>query len=192
MPQIGKTLVRSVVVVYYERCKSLVLNLASSHLNQIYVHAEHTYPHECCGLLLGKLRQASVTIREIVEVWGSENTWTLETSINFDNSLTSSSTPNRSLKNRYQLAPVTLLKAQQYARDLDLSIIGIYHSHPDHPAIPSECDRTCAWPHLSYLIVSVNQGIAGDVKSWCLDPNHNFQSEEIMVLNHAYETDTSS
>jgi proteasome lid subunit RPN8/RPN11 len=170
----------------------LVLNLASSHLNQIYVHAEHTYPHECCGLLLGKLSPVSVVIREILEVWKTENTWTLETDIDSNDSLTSSSKPKHSLKTRYQIAPISLLKAQQYARDRDLSIIGIYHSHPDHPAIPSECDRVCAWPHYSYLIVSVNQGTAGDVKSWCLDPNHNFQSEEIMVLNHAYETDASS
>lgn len=74
-----------------------------------------------------------------------------------------------------------MLKVQKEARDRQLDIIGIYHSHPDHPAIPSEFDRLCGWQAYSYIIVSVLQGKARDVLSWSLDDNHQFQPEEIVV-----------
>jgi proteasome lid subunit RPN8/RPN11 len=85
-----------------------------------------------------------------------------------------------------------MLKAQKDARDSEallrsadrnLDIIGIYHSHPDHPAVPSEFDRAIAWSQYSYIIVSVQQGKACDLKSWSLDDDHQFQPEEILTLS---------
>jgi proteasome lid subunit RPN8/RPN11 len=74
------------------------------------------------------------------------------------------------------------LRVQKQARDRELDIIGIYHSHPDHPAIPSEFDRAIAWHHYSYIIISVQQGIASDLRSWTLDPHHQFQPEDMITV----------
>jgi proteasome lid subunit RPN8/RPN11 len=82
---------------------------------------------------------------------------------------------------RYWIKPATLLQAQKYARDRGWDIIGIYHSHPDHPALPSECDRQWAWPDYSYVIVSVTQAKADPIQSWVLDGQHQFQSEPILT-----------
>ena len=143
----------------------MVLRLGNEHLWDIRAHAESTYPDECCGLLLGKIAQDSKTL---VEVIATENVWSAETAENFQRS-------------HYAIAPEIMLKAQKSARDRQLNIIGIYHSHPDHPAIPSECDRVYAWYEYSYIIVSVQQGKASDLKSWSLDNDHQFQPEEIIT-----------
>jgi proteasome lid subunit RPN8/RPN11 len=82
---------------------------------------------------------------------------------------------------RYWIEPATLLQAQKYARDRGWDIIGIYHSHPDHPALPSECDRQWAWSDYSYMIVSVTQAKADPIQSWVLDGQHQFQSEPILT-----------
>lgn len=83
---------------------------------------------------------------------------------------------------RYWIDPKELLAAQKHGRDRQLDIIGVYHSHPEHSAIPSECDRACAWPHYSYLIISVHQGQAQDYRSWSLDEQQHFQPEAILTL----------
>ena len=79
----------------------------------------------------------------------------------------------------YWIAPEEMLAAMKDARQRNLEIVGIYHSHPDHPAVPSECDRRLAWSQYSYLIVSVLQGKATNAQSWVLDENHQFQPEAI-------------
>jgi proteasome lid subunit RPN8/RPN11 len=71
------------------------------------------------------------------------------------------------------------MSVQRDGRERNLDIIGIYHSHIDHPAVPSECDRRLAWSSYSYVIVSVVHGKASDLKSWCLDDQHQFQPEPI-------------
>jgi len=76
-----------------------------------------------------------------------------------------------------------MFKAQKDARDRNLDIIGIFHSHPDHPAVPSEFDRAIAWQQYSYIIVSVQQGKAWELKSWSLDDNHQFQPEELLTVS---------
>ncbi|MEW6498957.1 MAG: M67 family metallopeptidase, partial [Cyanobacteriota bacterium] len=88
-----------------------------------------------------------------------------------------------SRRHRFSIAPQVMLKAQKDARDRNLNIIGIYHSHTDHPAIPSEFDRAIAWSQYSYVIVSVQQGSACDFKSWSLDEEHKFQPEKIHTIS---------
>jgi proteasome lid subunit RPN8/RPN11 len=80
---------------------------------------------------------------------------------------------------RYWIDPQDLLVAQRYARDRQINILGIYHSHPDHPAVPSESDRLLAWSDYSYLILSVQSGIVSDYRCWTLDQHHQFQLEEV-------------
>jgi proteasome lid subunit RPN8/RPN11 len=138
----------------------MLLKLSHEHLQIIRTHAASTYPEECCGIMLGYLANESKTV---VEVIPTENAWSGEDS----------------KRRRYTIAPEIMLKVQTYARDHSLSIIGIYHSHPDYPAIPSESDRTQAWQEYSYIIVSVPNGKALELKSWHLDDNHQFQEEAI-------------
>ncbi|BAY48312.1 Mov34/MPN/PAD-1 family protein [Scytonema sp. HK-05] len=138
-------------------------------------HAETTYPEECCGIILGNLTSEGKTV---VEVMPTENAWNAETAAE----LPGDDTLDYSKRQRYAIAPQVMLQAQREARDSKLNIIGIYHSHTDHPAIPSEYDQKLAWQEYSYIIVSVQNGKAGDIKSWSLDDNHQFQQEVIEKL----------
>lgn len=159
------------------------LSLCSEHLQLISAQAERTYPEECCGLLLGHFkRQQSQPDKTLVEVWATTNAWS-EAAIASVSEMVGQDDPlDRTKTSRYWIDPKEMLIGQRYARDRQLDIIGIYHSHPDHPAIPSECDRALAWSHYVYLIVSVQQGIAQDLLCWSLDENHQFQPEEILLI----------
>lgn len=153
----------------------MVLQLLPKHLQTIYTHAETTYPEECCGIILGNLTSEGKTV---VEVMPTENAWNAETAAE----LPGDDTLDYSKRQRYAIAPQVMLHAQKEARDRKLNIIGIYHSHTDHPAIPSEYDRQLAWQEYSYIIVSVQNGKASDMKSWTLDDSHQFQQEAIEKL----------
>ena len=115
--------------------------------------------------MLGYLANESKTVVEVIQ---TENAWIGETL-------------EDSKRRRYAIAPEIMLKVQKEARSCSLNIIGIYHSHPDNPAIPSESDRVQAWQEYSYIIVSVPNGKAGELKSWYLDDNHQFQEEAIEI-----------
>jgi proteasome lid subunit RPN8/RPN11 len=151
---------------------SNMIKLNIEQLHSIRTHAESIYPQECCGIILGDIASLGKTV---VEVIPTENAWSAEAN-NFSGDKTVDDE-----RRRYAIAPQIMLKIQREARFRSLNIIGIYHSHPDHPAVPSECDREFAWQEYSYIIVSVPNGKAGDVKSWCLDDNHQFQSEAIQL-----------
>ena len=153
----------------------MVLQLLPKHLQTIYTHAETTYPEECCGIILGNLTSEGKTV---VEVMPTENAWNAETAAE----LPGDDTLDYSKRQRYAIAPQVMLQAQKEARDRKLNIIGIYHSHTDHPGIPSEYDRQLAWQEYSYIIVSVQNGKASDMKSWTLDDSHQFQQEAIEKL----------
>ncbi|WP_414577502.1 Mov34/MPN/PAD-1 family protein [Anabaena sp. CCY 9402-a] len=149
-----------------------VIKLTPQHQQTIFNHAESTYPNECCGLILGYMADG---VKTIVEVIPTANAWNSEAD-NFAGDKTTHST-----ERRYAIAPQVMLQVQKSARDKSLSIIGIYHSHPDYPAIPSECDRLYAWQGYLYIIVSVQKGVAGDIKTWSLDNTHHFQAETLVA-----------
>lgn len=151
----------------------MVLEIYPYQLAAIRAHGESTYPDECCGLLIGKLSQNRKTV---VEVRATQNVWNAESAEFF---LDNTAATRRS---HYTIAPETMLAVQKDTRDRNLAIIGIYHSHPNHPAIPSECDRLYAWQQYSYIIVSVQQGVACDLNNWSLNAQHQFQPEEIIML----------
>ncbi|GAB1539702.1 M67 family metallopeptidase [Scytonema sp. NUACC21] len=150
-----------------------MIQLSPQQLQTIYSHAESTYPEECCGLLLGSLAGEAKTV---VEVIPTENAWGSEAADPFGDSTASK-------RHRYTIAPQVMLQVQKQARDRQLNIIGIYHSHTENPAIPSEFDREYAWQEYSYIIVSVKGSKATDVKSWVLDDHHQFQQEGLELVH---------
>jgi proteasome lid subunit RPN8/RPN11 len=145
-------------------------------LQVIYRHAEATYPEECCGILLGKIDKFTKTV---VEVIPTINIWEQAESID---TLATDREVARTKTSRYIIAPQDIFQAQKRGRDLDLNIIGFFHSHPDYPATPSICDRDRAWNVYSYPIVSVVNSKVMDIKSWVLDDLGVFQLEEIQQL----------
>ncbi len=167
---------------------TLMIKLQPEHLLTIRTHAESTYPEECCGIIIGYLAALGKTV---VEVMPTDNAWSTEAA-DFPGDV-EETRPIASLhseRRRYAIAPQVMLQAQKKALLSEaprgsevrhLNIIGIYHSHPDYPANPSEFDRLYAWQEYSYIIVSVQNGIAADIKSWCLDDSHQFQDEAIQT-----------
>ncbi len=142
------------------------LILSPLHLSQIHCHLQATYPQEGCGILLGRAERSNTTVHQVittVNVWHS----TTET--------------DRSLRDRYEIDPTAMLAAMKSARDAHLEIVGIYHSHPDHPAIPSECDRSLAWAQYIYVICSVDRGTVCATTAWQLDDDAQFRSVPITV-----------
>jgi proteasome lid subunit RPN8/RPN11 len=150
-------------------------------LTAIQDHAEAIYPEECCGLLLGVYRnqgEADDHVADdhiVLEVLPTANAWS--------QSLLAQDSEQGSVseERRYAIDAIAMVKAQQYARGKGWDIIGIYHSHPDHLAVPSEWDRTWAWPQYSYVIVSVQNGTAHDLQSWILDMHHEFLPEKLVI-----------
>ncbi len=137
-------------------------------LKVIFDHAVSVYPEECCGILLGKLEPAQ---KIVIEVIPTINEWeAVETE-----------GKHRNRNTRFTIPAHEIFLTQKRGRDLGLEIIGFFHSHPDYPAIPSECDRLQAWEIYSYPIVSVIQSQAIDIQSWVLDSHSVFQPEVIKL-----------
>ena len=167
----------------------MVLQLSAEHQSQIRRHGETAYPRECCGVLLGTLQQASpedaiagtsgtvtaTAIATVMEVHAVENVWIAASNDQFDVVDGAQETAER----RFTIAPQDLLRLQKAGRDRGFDIIGIYHSHPNYPATPSDFDRTYAWAQYSYPIVAVHRGKAVDLRSWRLDDSGQFQPEAI-------------
>ena len=126
-------------------------------LNQIHAHLEAGYPNEACGVMLGK--DGNVT--EVVHA-GNERT--------------------DSARNRYLIDPLAYMKIERDADKRGLQVLGIYHSHPDVAARPSQFDLDHAWPNLSYLIVSVCKGKVVETNSWLLrEDRSQFDQEAVEI-----------
>ncbi len=137
------------------------LEISKEIVEQIRDHGRGAYPQECCGLLLGCVTSAR---RSVMGLRRLENA------------------RRDAPQNRYLIAPSDLLAAEKEATRLSLDIIGVYHSHPDHPARPSEYDREHAFPWYSYVILSVAAGEPQDLTSWVLqDDGTAFEVEELVV-----------
>ncbi len=115
------------------------------------------YPNETCGLLLGQMKEGIARVHEV---------------------LTARNLNRERPGDRYELDPRDLLRAEHRARLLGLEVMGIWHSHPDHPAEPSETDRAGAWEGWSYLILSVTAEGVSAMRSWRLHAER-FHEEEI-------------
>jgi proteasome lid subunit RPN8/RPN11 len=137
----------------------MTLVLDAQQLAAIRKHGETDYPAEACGLMAGTVEGERTIVTRLVPV------------VN---------TRTDSAHNRYLIDPESFLRAQREVDAAGLDIVGVYHSHPDHPCEPSAFDREHAWPRMSYVIVTVARGRAGDARSWRLaDDRSAFHEEPI-------------
>jgi proteasome lid subunit RPN8/RPN11 len=125
-------------------------------LDAIQAHGRDAYPHECCGALLGR-------DGVVQEAWPLPNT--------------TEEGPRR----RFLVRPQDYRSAEARASEQGLELIGFYHSHPDHPARPSQYDLDHAWPVFSYVIISVAEGRPGDITSWRLADDRSAFAEELLA-----------
>ncbi|MEM9804341.1 MAG: M67 family metallopeptidase [Cyanobacteria bacterium P01_D01_bin.56] len=157
----------------------MALTLTQEHIECMETHAAQTYPDEGCGLLVGTL-DPQTEKKNLVKVALLDNAWASDIATEL---AARGHRDSRAMTKgrRYWVDPKDLLAVQRQAREDGLAIIGVYHSHPDAAAVPSECDRTLAWPTYSYIIVSVHNGTAVDLQNWQLDSNHQFQPEPMKI-----------
>lgn len=123
-------------------------------------HAEADYPNECCGFFYGLAEGDQRQVRIVQQV---------------DNA------KEGDQRRRFQIDPRDYQKAEKYAIDHDLDLLGVYHSHPDHPPKPSEHDRQVAMPYFSYIIISVQEGNVTATRSWQLNESQQFDEEQVAI-----------
>jgi proteasome lid subunit RPN8/RPN11 len=126
---------------------------------ELETDALRTFPDECCGFLLGKDYDTERIVEHLIVVNNAKE---------------------GDKRRRYEIGPLDYLRAEQYAEEHDLVLIGVYHSHPNHPSIPSEHDRVAAVPYLSYVIVSVRADEIASTQSWRLNDAFQFEEEKIL------------
>ena len=118
-------------------------------------HGETTYPHECCGALVGRDDHATAAVEL-------------------------PNTTEEGPRRRFLVRPADYRMAEQRAAELGVELLGFYHSHPDHPARPSQFDLDHAWPTFAYIIVAVAAGAAGDMTVWYLkDDRSSFEEGDL-------------
>ena len=129
----------------------------SGPLAEMKAHALAIYPDECCGFLYGtEQTDSSRMITKILEV---------------NNSKTGDT------RRRFEISGKDYMLAEKFALENDILLLGIYHSHPNHPAIPSEHDRVAALPYFSYVILSITPGTIDHIRSWQLNDLSQFEEE---------------
>lgn len=139
----------------------MILYLPGILLDAIRTHAASTYPEECCGFLIGR-QSGDLRVEEVMRA---------------------SNVADPPRTTRYTIDPRDIVSAERSASSKGLSVLGYYHSHPDHPSVPSEFDRSHAWPSYSYFIIRVLSGGASDFRSWRLsESGGRFIQESVAVV----------
>lgn len=135
------------------------ITIAAEAVEVINNHGIEAFPNECCGFLYGH----ELDVRQI----------TLAVPV--------TNSKDGDQRRRFEISPLDYLRAEQFALQNNTTLLGVYHSHPNHPAIASEHDLAVAMPYFSYVIVSIMNGVAKDLKSWRLkDEVQEFQEEEVL------------
>ena len=126
----------------------LRLILTDDQKRQIEADGVAAYPNECCGIIYGRDadgRRVVSRLETVANAYAADEQY-----------------------HRFSIGPADLMRAERACRDGEL-VLGFYHSHPDHPAAPSETDRLHGWPFYSYVIVAIHQRRPVDMTSWVLD-----------------------
>ncbi len=121
--------------------------------------AIRTFPDECCGFIFGKEEKDIRTITKICVVNNARE---------------------GDKRRRFQISPIDYMQAEHFAEEKKLQLLGVYHSHPNYPSIPSEHDRINAQPYFSYVILSVADEKFASIQSWRLNDSNQFEEEKII------------
>ena len=135
----------------------MALRIGAGDVEHIHDHAREAYPEECAGALVG---MDTGEIKIVVDIWRAENTH------------------EEDRGRRFLIEPLQIKEFEERAQERDMDLLGFYHSHPDHPAEPSEYDREHAWPYYSYIIASVGEDEVKDMRSWQLKDDRSGYEEE--------------
>lgn len=139
----------------------MAIQLKRQERERIEQHGAAAYPNECCGILLGTAKEGRKVVVDILPLQNARED---------------------SPRNRFLILPEDFMRSDREARNRGLDIVGFYHSHPDHPARPSEFDREHAWPWYTYLILAVADGVPGELAGWLLsDDRLRFLPEEMQI-----------
>ena len=141
----------------------MALQIENKALENMIADAEKAFPDECCGFVFG---EETGTERLILDIQVVDNA------------------KQGDKRRRFEITASDYMKAERYADERNLQLLGVYHSHPNHPAIPSEHDRVAAQPFFSYLILSVMDGHFEVIRSWRLNDEHQFEEENILQSVH--------
>ena len=139
-----------------------MIRLSARHLDEISRHAEREYPHECCGLLIGRISDEGRT-RVVDETYPVANTFT-----------------EVERHHRMLIEPLEYARAERLYSERGLGVIGNYHSHPEDEAVPSgfDLEHLAPWTTMSYVVVSVRGGKTVSVRSWELEADRSRFNEE--------------
>jgi len=138
------------------------LEISKNLLDFIHARGEESYPEEGVGFLLGRANATSRLVTELLTLTNASE--------------------DSARHNRYLLTPKDMLRGEDEAERLGLDVVGVFHSHPDHPNRPSEFDREWAMPWFSYIITSVHSGEAIESRSWRLSDDRSKFEEEVITV----------
>lgn len=188
----------------------MAIQLRQQDLKRIEQHGAQAYPNECCGALLGREQDGCRVVTDILGLNNSRegtsdvpkgspeimdllrNAYQLLQVIKNKDRITRDWLERADLvlnsaRNRFRILPEDFLRSDREAARRGVNLLGFYHSHPDHPARPSQYDREhllCPW-YTTYLILSVQNGAAGELTGWTLSDDHlDFKWDEISVLGN--------
>jgi proteasome lid subunit RPN8/RPN11 len=136
----------------------LILNEASRTIME--AHAIGSFPNECCGFFFGRNHGESRSVSDVFLVTNAKE---------------------GDQRRRFAIAPLDYMRAEKEALERGLDLLGIYHSHPLHPAVPSEHDLAQALPTFSYIILQVAPGQIVDLRSWQLNEDGAFVEETVQT-----------
>ncbi len=146
------------------------VSLSEAAFDAIRRHGQETFPHECCGALIGYADQSLIVV-----------------------ALPLPNTTEEGPRRRFLIRPTDYREAEKAARSAELSLLGFYHSHPDHPAQPSQHDLDHAWPNLHYLIASVMQGRYEVLRAWKLrEDRSQFDEQQLIIAPELQVTPNAS
>jgi proteasome lid subunit RPN8/RPN11 len=138
-----------------------MLKISRQLYDSLRQHGEETYPDECCGVLVGQIDDNTRLVTSIARA---------------------GNTRTDSAHNRYNIDPKELIKIQSEGRKRGEDIVGFYHSHPDHPAVPSEYDREHGLPFFHYVVLAVGPESPGEIASYVLSEDRGvFEREELLI-----------
>ncbi len=143
----------------------MMIKISEELLRRISAHGQTTYPEECCGLLLGRVLQQDQVVQEVIDI---------------------DTRQDANKRRRFLITPGQYLEAERTADRLGMTLLGFYHSHPDHPAAPSAFDTEHALPWFAYVIVAVAEGTAAEITAWQLrEDRSRFEQAPLAVVDAA-------